>query len=76
MDRQEMVACLVDLRQRVEREGEVSLGALETTFVLALWDVCGALGLTERERAEVLGQGAHADVHRTLDTQVRAVETW
>ena len=34
---------------------EVRLGALETTFALALWDVCGALGLTEEERAEVLG---------------------
>jgi hypothetical protein len=74
MDRQEMIARLVSLRRAIERKGEESLGALETTFALALWDVCGALGLTERERDEVMGREAVAYVNQMLNAQVWPVE--
>jgi hypothetical protein len=72
MDRREVVERLAGLRREVE--GEVEIDDLETSFALALWDVCGALGLTEAERTEVLGQRADACVRSFLDTRVWSKE--
>ena len=74
MDRQEMVERLADLRRETEAEAGVSVVELETSLALALWDVCGALGLTDTERTEVLGHSATACVHSFLDGQVWPTE--
>jgi len=62
MEHQEVVTRLRNLREEIERDGEMRIAALETTFALALSDVCCALGLTGEDHAEVLGQAATAYV--------------
>ena len=73
MERQELIARLQGLREMIEQEGSVGIADLETTFALALSDVCQALGLTEEEEDLVLGPEAAAYVAATLDTWVWAV---
>jgi hypothetical protein len=70
MKRQEMIARLQALREEVEQDGGMGIADLETTFALALSDVCQALGLTEEEEDLVLGPEAAAYVAATLDTRV------
>ena len=62
MDWQEVIIRLKGLRKEIERDGEASIIDLETTFALALWDACEALGLAGEKRDEV------------LYTQIRPVE--
>ena len=71
MEQQEVVARLRSLREEIEQDGEVRIDTLETTFALALSDVCYALGLTEEEHAEVLGQDAVAYV-----AEIRQARFW
>lgn len=71
MEQQEVVARLKSLREEIEQDGEVGIAALEATFALALSDVCCALGLTEEEHDEVLGQEATAYV-----VEIRQARFW
>ncbi|MBU1748731.1 MAG: hypothetical protein KKA73_13670 [Chloroflexi bacterium] len=73
-DRQEMIARLKNLREEIEQDG-VKIVSLETTFALALSDVCDALELTSEERTRVLGPAATACIDTLLDTRVWLVET-
>lgn len=70
MKRQEMIARLRGLREWIEQEGEVRTADLETTFALALSDVCDALGLTDEEHDQVLGREAATCVTEILRTRV------
>jgi hypothetical protein len=74
MYQREMVERLACLRREVEAEAGVSVVELETSFALALWDVCGALELTEPERATVLGQSADDCICGFLDKQIWPIE--
>jgi hypothetical protein len=74
MDRREVVERLAGLRREVEAEDQLGIEALETSFALALWDVCGALCLTEAERTEVLGNSAIAHVRDFLGGHVWVAE--
>jgi hypothetical protein len=71
VEQQKAVARLRSLREEIERDGEVRTAALETTFALALSDVCCALGFTEEEHDEVLGRDAAAYV-----AEIRQVRFW
>lgn len=72
--RQKVITRLKSLREEIERDGESTV-SLETTFALALSDVCDALRLTGEERKLVLGQEAAVYVAAVLDTRVWPVET-
>lgn len=72
--RREIVTRLKGLREEIEQGGE-KIADLETTFALALSDVCNALGLTAEEHDEVLEPEAAADVAAILDTRIWLVET-
>jgi hypothetical protein len=74
MEQQEVVTRLRSLREGIERDGEVRIAALETTFALALSDVCCALGLTDEEHDEVLGQEATAYVVEIRQSRFWPVE--
>jgi len=74
MEQQEVVARLRSLREEIERDGEVRIAALETTFALALSDVCCALGLAGEEHDEVLGRDAAAYVIEIRQTRFWPVE--
>ncbi len=69
MERQEVIARLRNLREEIEQEGEVDIAALETTFALALSDVCGALELGREECDRVLGQDAAVYVAEVCETR-------
>lgn len=75
MERQEVIARLRGLRKEIEQEGEVGIAELETTFALALADVCGALGLGRHEHEWVLGRDAAARVDDVCETRVWLAET-
>ena len=62
MKRQEIVDRLHDLRVEIEQEDGVPISVLETTFALALADVCNTLKLTREERDQVLVEKATAYV--------------
>jgi len=70
MEHQEVIARLKGLRQEIEQEGEVGIAELETTFALALADVCGALGMGRQEYEQVLGQEAASSVEDVCETRV------
>lgn len=55
MERQEVVARLKGLREEFEKEG-VNILDVPTTMALALSDVCDALGLSQEEHDEVVGE--------------------
>lgn len=71
MEQQKVVARLRSLREEIERDGEVRIAALETTFALALSDVWCVLGFTEEEHDEVLGRDAAAYV-----AEIRQARFW
>jgi|GEM_PF-3719226 len=71
--RHEVIARLKSLREEIEQGGE-KIVSLETTFALALSDVCDALGLTGEERAQVLGPEAAAYVEALLNARVWPME--
>ena len=68
-DRHEVIVRLRSLREEIEQGGE-KIVSLETCFALALADVCDALGLTDEERARVLGPEAAAYVETLLNARV------
>ena len=70
MKRQELIGRLQALREEVEQGGEMGIADLETTFGLALSDVCRGLGLSDEEHERVLGPEAIASVTATLNTRV------
>jgi len=70
MKRQAVIARLRSLREEIEQGGEERITDLETTFVLALSDVCDALGLTGEEHDQILGREAAAYVAEILQTRV------
>jgi len=55
MERQEVVAKLKGLREEFEKDG-VSILDVPTTMAMALSDVCVALGLSQAEHDEVVGE--------------------
>lgn len=55
MERKEVVAKLKGLREEFERDG-VSTLDVPTTMAIALSDVCDALGLSQQEHDEVVGE--------------------
>ena len=67
--RHEVIVRLRSLREEIEQGGE-KIVSLETTFALALSDVCDALGLSGEERAQVLGPEAAAYVEALLNARV------
>jgi len=75
MERQELIVRLKGLREEIERDGGEGIAMLETTFALALSDVCDALGFTSEEYDLVLGREAAAYTVAVLDTRVWPVET-
>ena len=74
MERQELIARLQGLREEIEQDGRERIAMLETTFALALSDVCDALGLTGEEHDLVLGWETAAYVTAVLNTRVWSVE--
>jgi hypothetical protein len=70
MKRQEMIARLQRLREEMEQDAGMGIADLETTFALALSDVCRALGLSDKEHSLILGPEATASVTATLNTRV------
>ena len=70
MERQELIARLQSLREEVEQDGEMGIADLETTFALALSDVCRALVLSDEEHSLILGPEATASMTATLNTRV------
>ena len=64
MEQKEMVAKLKGLREEFEKDG-ISILDVPTTMALALSDVCDALGLSQAEHDEVVGEKV-----------VQAVEEW
>lgn len=73
VEHQEMIARLQRLREEVEQDGGMGIADLETTFALALSDVCRALGLSDEEHGLILGPEATASVTATLNTRVWAI---
>jgi hypothetical protein len=73
MQTKEVAARLKSLREEVEQDGE-AIADLETTFALALSDVCNALGLVKEEHDLVLGRRAAAYLAEVLSTRVSPVE--
>ena len=71
--RHEVIVRLKSLREEIEQGGE-KIVSLETTFALALSDVCDALGLTGEERAQVLGPEAAAYVEALLNARAWPME--
>jgi hypothetical protein len=55
MERKEVVAKLKGLREEFEKDG-ISILDVPTTMALALSDVCDALGLSQAEHDEVVGE--------------------
>ena len=68
-----MIVRLRILREEIEQDGQ-GIALLETTFALALSDVCDALGLSGEERDLVLGSVTTAYVNTVLDTRVWTME--
>ena len=64
MEQKEMIAKLKGLREEFEKDG-ISILDVPTTMALALSDVCDALGLSQAEHDEVVGEQV-----------VQAVEEW
>ena len=64
MERKEVVAKLKGLREEFEKDG-ISILDVPTTMAMALSDVCDALGLSQAEHDEVVGEEV-----------VQAVEEW
>jgi len=64
MERKEVVAKLKGLREEFEKDG-ISILDVPTTMALALSDVCEALGLSQEEHDEIVGEEV-----------VQAVEEW
>jgi len=69
-----LVIRLKSLRKEIEQSGEVKITILETSFALALSDVCLALDLTDEQHDEVLGAEAAAYVAALLNTRVWPTE--
>lgn len=74
MERRELIVSLKGLREEIEQDGGVRIIDLETSFALALSDVCDALGFTAREHDEVLGQEAAAHVAGIRQTRFWPVQ--
>ncbi len=55
MERKEVVAKLKGLREEFEKDG-ISILDVPTTMAMALSDVCDALGLSQAEHDEVVGE--------------------
>ena len=55
MERKEVVAKLKDLREEFEKDG-ISILDVPTTMAMALSDVCDALGLSQEEHDEIVGE--------------------
>jgi hypothetical protein len=55
VERKEVVAKLKGLREEFEKDG-ISILDVPTTMALALSDVCDALGLSQAEHDEVVGE--------------------
>jgi hypothetical protein len=55
VERKELVAKLKGLREEFEKDG-ISILDVPTTMAMALSDVCDALGLTQAEHDEVVGE--------------------
>jgi len=55
MERKEVVAKLKGLREEFEKDG-ISILDVPTTMALALSDVCDALGLSQAEHDEIVGE--------------------
>jgi hypothetical protein len=55
MEQKEMIAKLKGLREEFEKDG-ISILDVPTTMALALSDVCDALGLSQAEHDEVVGE--------------------
>lgn len=55
MEQKEVVAKLKGLREEFEKDG-ISILDVPTTMALALSDVCDALGLSQAEHDEVVGE--------------------
>jgi hypothetical protein len=64
VERKEVVAKLKGLREEFEKDG-ISILDVPTTMALALSDVCDALGLSQAEHDEIVGEKV-----------VQAVEEW
>lgn len=65
MGQKEVVAKLKGLREEIEKHGDVEIIDLPTTMAIALSDVCHALGLSQAEHDEVVGEEV-----------AKAVEEW
>jgi len=55
MEQKEVVAKLKGLREEFEKDG-ISILDVPTTMAMALSDVCDALGLSQAEHDEVVGE--------------------
>jgi hypothetical protein len=55
VERKEVVAKLKGLREEFEKDG-ISILDVPTTMALALSDVCDALGLSQAEHDEIVGE--------------------
>jgi (p)ppGpp synthase/HD superfamily hydrolase len=55
MERKEVVAKLKGLREEFEKDG-ISILDVPTTMAIALSDVCDALGLSQEEHHEIVGE--------------------
>ena len=55
MEQKEMIAKLKGLREEFEKDG-ISILDMPTTMALALSDVCDALGLSQEEHDEIVGE--------------------
>jgi (p)ppGpp synthase/HD superfamily hydrolase len=55
VERKEVVAKLKGLREEFEKDG-ISILDVPTTMAMALSDVCDALGLSQAEHDEVVGE--------------------
>ena len=51
---------LKSFRKKIEQEASTPIWEVEASVVFVLDDLCGALGLSETQRAQVLGPGGVA----------------
>lgn len=62
---------LAGLRETMEQEAGVGIGDVEVPAAMLLHDVARHLGMTDAQRAEVLGQNGVAYVESVLNEPVR-----
>ena len=70
----DIAECLKSFRKKVEQEASTPTWEVEAAVVFVLDDMCDAFGLSEVQRAQVLGPGGVEFAQEASTTQVWPIE--